>query len=185
MIEMFSRKIYARWIRKVEFKNLITFDISSEKLLSLLILIIIILYYINYYETSQSNGRISYDEIYSRFHIHSRIKSSMVQIRHVLPYVSLYSCIEIIKRIIKRRIEKICLTLFNTVPAVKFYSSLLTMYVDLYNNKIWIFFKRVEYKREIWNLSISSLALIQRNEFGECRSWIDRYERIIEIEVER
>lgn len=37
---------------------------------------IIILYYINYYETSQSNGRISHDEIYSRIHIHSRIKRS-------------------------------------------------------------------------------------------------------------
>lgn len=63
----------------------------------------------------------------------------------MLPYVSLYSCIEIIKRIIKQRIEKVCLTSFNIVPAVKFYSGLLTMYVDLYNNKIWIFFKGVEY----------------------------------------
>ena len=63
----------------------------------------------------------------------------------MLPYVSLYSCIEIIKRIIKRRIEKVCLTSFNTVPAVKFYSSLLTTYVDLCNNKIWILFKGIEY----------------------------------------
>lgn len=63
----------------------------------------------------------------------------------MLPYVSLYSCIEIIKRIIKQRIEKVCLTSFNIVPAVKFYSGLLTMYVDLYNNKIWILFKGIEY----------------------------------------